>query len=389
MRAVVAGTQAEQMSEARRILLSEGVDCQAGDVVAYDRLPDSLAATLPDVVLVFCNGSLSNGSHSESLAAIRTAHQLAHGLVLAVGEPAVSLVRDAMRAGAGEFIDVNNLRQDLAAAVVNIENVNQGASKRGRIVSVFSPVGGSGVSTIAVNLAISMLRSGGQGKEAAAESATGVALLDLNPAPSDVSLLLDITPKHTLTDVGQHRDRLDRRLLSGAMTVHPSGLHVLPQSGFTSGLGLPSWDVDPGFVRQLFVLLRKMYEYVVVDLGHTLDHAQVEAMRLSNLVLLATIADVPGLRRVRWATDTAHSLGVSRDRFQVVLARYAKRHHVNHEKVGDALNLPILAEIVDDGAIVTAARNEGTPLVEMSTKAGKNFAAFARKVQAQLSGVTG
>ena len=153
MRAVVTGTQAEQMSEARRILLSEGVDCQAGDVVAYDRLPDSLAATLPDVVLVFCNGSLG-----ESLAAIQTAHQLAHGPVLAVGEPGVSLVRDAMRAGAREFIDINNLRQDLSAAVVNIENVNQSASKRGRIVSVFSPVGGSGVSTIALNLAISMLR---------------------------------------------------------------------------------------------------------------------------------------------------------------------------------------------------------------------------------------
>jgi Flp pilus assembly CpaE family ATPase len=229
---------------------------------------------------------------------------------------------------------------------------------------------------------------GGAGKEASIEASTGVALLDLNPAPSDLSLLLDLSPKHTLTDVGHQRDRLDRRLLAGAMTMHPSGLQVLPQAGFTSVLGLPSWDVDSAFVRQLFVLLRKMYEYVIVDLGHTLDEAQVEAMRLSNVVLLATIADVPGLRRVRWAADTAHSLGVSRDRFQVVLSRYAKRHHVNHEKVGDALNLPILTEIIDDGAMVTAARNEGTALVDMSTKAGKIFTAFARKVQGRLLGVT-
>ena len=81
-------------------------------------------------------------------------------------------------------------------------------------------------------------------------------------------------------------------------------------------------------------------------------------------------------------------MGVSRDRFQVVLSRHAKRHHVNHEKVGDALGLPILTEIIDDGAVVTAARNEGVALVDSSSKASKIFAAFAKKVQGRLLGVT-
>jgi pilus assembly protein CpaE len=401
MRAVVAGTQAEQMGEARRILLSEGVDCHADDIVGYDRLPDSLAASRPDVVLVFC----AMGERSP-LAAIQTAHQLVPGPVLAIGEPAVSLVRDAMRAGAREFIDVNNLRQDLSAAVVNLENSNQVASKRGRIVSVFSPIGGSGVSTIAINLAVSLVKTNSppgislsftttnnnaHGGNGTSEAAAGIALVDLNPSPSDMPLLLDLHPKHTLADVVRNCDRLDRRLLAGAMTARgtgdsASGLHVLPQPGFTPELGLPRWDIDSPLVRQLFVLLRKMYEYVVVDLGHMVGETQLEAMRLSNLVLLPVIADVPGLNRMRWAIDMAAAHGVSRDRFRAVLSRYAKRYHVNREKVEEALHLPVFAELIDDGINVTAARNEGTALVDISTKSSAAYVAFARSVQGQLQG---
>ena len=56
-------------------------------------------------------------------------------------------------------------------------------------------------------------------------------------------------------------------------------------------------------IRQLFILLRRMYPLVVVDLGHALSEDQVEAMRQSNLVGLVVRADVPGLRRVHWALE--------------------------------------------------------------------------------------
>ncbi len=96
MRAIVAGGEVQRINEARRILLSEGLTCEAEDVVGYDRLQDSLAATHPDVVLVYCNGA-----EGEGLAAIRAAHHLVAGAVLAVGEPNVALMREAMRAGRG------------------------------------------------------------------------------------------------------------------------------------------------------------------------------------------------------------------------------------------------------------------------------------------------
>ena len=130
---------------------------------------------------------------------------------------------------------------------------------------------------------------------------------------------------------------------------------MLPQAGFTEDLRVPEFDLSPALVRQMFVLLRTSYEFVVVDLGHAFSDAQIEAVRLSNVVLLPVVADVPGLRRVRWALDTAESLGISRDRFQIVLNRYGGKNQVAKAKVEEALHTSVLTTIADHGPLFTAA----------------------------------
>ena len=92
----MAGGEVQRINKARRILLSEGLACEAKDVVGYDRLPDSLAAVRPDLVLVYCNGAKGEG-----LEAIRATQNLVSAAVLAVGVPDVALMREAMRAGRG------------------------------------------------------------------------------------------------------------------------------------------------------------------------------------------------------------------------------------------------------------------------------------------------
>jgi len=244
-------------------------------------------------------------AQQEALAAIRTAREITDAPILAAGEPAVATVREAMRAGAREFIDLGNMREDLSAALINIENEGAVASRRGKVFSLFSPVGGAGVSTAAVNLAVSLAEMhahDGPGK---------VALVDLNPAPSDVSLLLDLEPKYTLSDVCRQWERLDRKMLAGVMAEHPSGLHVLAQAGYPHEGEMPVNQLSRAAVRQLFVLLRRVYELVVVDLGHALGEEQVEGMRQSNFVGLVVRPDVPALRRMRWALAALAGMGVT------------------------------------------------------------------------------
>ena len=153
MRAVVAGGEAERIDETRRILLSEGLNCEAEDAVGYDRLQDSLAAAHPDVVLVIATARRRKAwrRSGQPIASSRRPS-------LRWAIPDVALMREAMRAGAREYLNVNNLRRDLAAALATIETSHAAASKRGRLISVFSPVSGAGVTTVALNLAVSLAR---------------------------------------------------------------------------------------------------------------------------------------------------------------------------------------------------------------------------------------
>jgi len=379
MRVILADTQSKHSGEMRRILLGEGLTCDVDDVVEYEELPGRLAAVQPDLVLVYCNGA-----QDEALAAIRTAREITDAPILAAGEPAVATVREAMRAGAREFLDLANIREDLSVALINIENEGAVASRRGKIFSLFSPVGGAGVSTAAVNLAVSLAEMhapDGPGK---------VALVDLNPAPSDVSLLLDLEPKYTLADVCRQWERLDRKMLAGVMVEHPSGLHVLAQAGYPHEGEMPVNGLNRAAVRQLFVLLRRVYALVVVDLGHALGEEQVEGMRQSNFVGLVVRPDVPALRRVRWALAALAGMGVDRDRFQVILNCYGGRRQIKRAKVEEVLEMRVFRAIPENAAVVTLARNRGVPLTGVSRMAAvsSSYLGFARDVQAFARGVT-
>ena len=135
------------------------------------------------------------------------------------------------------------------------------------------------------------------------------------------------------------------------MTVHKSGLQVLPQAGFTEDLEVPPFDISPEVLRQLFVLLRTNFGTAVVDLGHAVSEVHFEAFRLSDVIVLPAVADVPGLRRVRWALDTAESQGIGRERFQIVVNRHGARNSVPNPKVEEALHTSIAATIGDHADI--------------------------------------
>jgi len=379
MRIVLADTRVNHSDELRRILLGEGLTCEMEDVVEYGSLPGRLAAVHPDLVLVRCNGS-----QEEALAAIRTAHQITDVPILVAGEPQVSLVCEAMRAGAREFLDIGKIREGLSEALRHIESGQDHSSERGKIVSLFSPIGGVGVSTAAVNLAASLADAGSK------EAGTKVALLDLNPPPTDLCSLLDVDPKYTMADVCSQWERLDTKMLAAAMVEHSSGIHLLAQAGCPSGGAVPGCDLSRAAVRQVFILLRRMYPLVVVDLGHTLSDDQVEAMRQSNLVGLVVRADVPGLRRVHWALETLTEMGLDRQRFKLVLNGYGGGGQVKQAKVESALKMPVFWTLPENTTLVTRARNQGVPLMRLSSLARINasFAGLARGVRGQLEEVT-
>lgn len=369
MRIVLADDQRQRSEQLRRILLGEGLACEAEDVVDYEALAGRLAGAKPDLVLVTCSGA-----QESALAAIRTAHQATDAPVLAVGPAAtITLIREAMRAGAREFLDLGRFRQELAEVLDKIEAEGAAPSRRGQVVCLYSPNGGAGVSTTAVNLAVQL----------AADMPGQVALVDLKPAPSDLALMLDLEPKFTVDDVCGSWERMDRKMLEGAMVRHASGAHVLAQAGYPAQGGVPAKVITPEAVRQMLTLLRRMYAATVIDLSATLAAEEIEAMRYSNFVGLIARADVPGLRRARWALDTAAAMGIGRDRFRLVLNRSGQHGQVEAAKVEEILGVKVFQNIPEDSRAVNRAVNRGVALSELSriSRISRSFSSFAHSVQ--------
>lgn len=368
MRIVIADPMRQRTEELRRLVLGEGLTCEPADVVTFDTLAPRLAEVEPQLVMVVCESSAT-----EAVRGIRAAHAATSAPIIAVGPQASALEIDALtQAGARVYLGLDSIRETFREQLAAIETAVAAGSVRGKIVALFSPSGGVGVTTTAINLA-ARLAVGRPGH---------VALADLKSSPSDLALLLDLKPTHTVDDLAPQWQRLDRKMLAAAVVRHASGLDVLAQAGFPSIGGLPPHTLSPESVRQILTLFRRAYPLTVVDLDHSLTPDQIEAMQHSNFVGLVARPDVVGLRRARWALDTAAALGIRRERFRLILNRYGQRGQLSLAQAEDALGLKVFQAIPEDHAAVNRAINQGLLLNDAGrfSRIGRSFAAFARNV---------
>ncbi len=369
MRIVLADNRRERGEQLRRILLAEGLVCGADDLVDFDGLPGRLTAAPADLIMV-----TTLDKPEDALDAIRTAHQVTGAPVIAIGDVAtVDDVRNVMRAGAREFVNIFRVSEELPEVLGKIETSGEALAKRGTLISMFSPSGGVGVSTTAVNLAVRL----------AGEMPDRVALIDLQPGPSDMALMLDIEAQHTTNGICRVWERMDRQMLDSALTRHGSGLRVLPQAGYPEDGDAPENHLCVEAVRRLCAISGRLHAVTVLDTNSQLDECQVEAMRLSTLVGLVVRSDVTGLSRARWALNALGERGIRRDRIRLVLNRFGQSGQIDPATVEQTLGIEVFQRIPEDNTSVNRAVNRGIPVTELykSSRISRSFSSFARSVQ--------
>ena len=369
MRIVVSDNHPQRLTELRRVLLGEGLTCDSADAVDFDSLPARLAEVQPEFVLIHCDST-----QEDCFAALRMANSVTAAPILACGEADDSYsIREAVKAGCREYLVTERLREELSEAFEKIESQEGLPSQRGPTIALFSPSGGVGVSTTAVNLAV-RLAKGKPGQ---------VALIDMKPPPGDLALLLHLEPQHTLDQICRDWQRIDRKTISQAVVTHRTGLHVLAQRGYPNQGGLPDNTLSRHAVRQTITLLRRMYATTVLDLDHAINETQLEAMRLSTIVAMVVRADVTGLQRARWAMRTIEGFGLGRDRFRLVLNRFGGKGQIAVAKAEEMLGIEVLQSIPEDRSAVNRAVNQGVPLAELSrcSRITRSISSLARSVQ--------
>jgi pilus assembly protein CpaE len=373
MRVIIAKEAGVRRERLRQAVLGIGLECGAGDCVSYVELPGRLLQAPADLVLVGLDAA-----PEAALPIIRQAAAQTRVPVFAIGVAMqAEQVLQTIRSGAREYLHEEGVCDELLAALGKLRQTNGTVLNWGEILAVIGAKPGSGVTTVASNLAFAL----------AGTYPGRVVLAELGAGVPELALDLDLQPTHNLADLAAGWDRLDATLLRRALVGHPARLSVLAHAPGT----LQAPDLQPSVARQILVLLRTMFDYVVIDLGHTTDGAPREALDLAHKIVVVFGLDVPSLRLTRHLLHQLEEGGVPRPKLHLVANRYGQRKQFSWKRAQEALGLPIQEWIPDDSARMNQALNLGQAIVQLSwyTGIGRSFKRLAGHLSGRAHGLAG
>jgi pilus assembly protein CpaE len=219
----------------------------------------------------------------------------------------------------------------------------------GRVITVASPKGGVGKTTVSTNLAI--------GLTAAAPQST--VLVDLDVQFGDVASALGLVPEYTLPDAVRGPASEDTMVLKTFLTQHPSGLYAVcgaesPAEGDT---------VSGDDVTRLLASLAREFRYVVVDTAPGLSEQTLAALDRASDVVMLTSMDVPGVRGLRKELDVLRELAMIPAGRHVVMNFADPKGGLSVRDVELAIGTGVDV-VLPRTASVPASTNQGVPLLQ-------------------------
>jgi len=279
----------------------------------------------------------------------------------------------ALRAGAQEV-----LRRPLDRAALReaVERVSRQAAKKNGgtaasrgVITVFCNKGGSGVSTAATNLGLSLKRLTNR----------EVVLADLDYQSGDAAFMLGLTPTKSLGDV-LGAARVDSASVHDALLKHSSGMHVLSQPEHLDRVD----GVTPDQIASVLDILHSTYDLVVVDAPHVFNEITLEIFDRSSQILLMAEPSIPSVRAARRSLEIFQKLNflVTPDRVRLIVNRRGEQSAISVAQIEETLGMPVFGSITNDYAAVSMAINVGKPLCGEHTesRAGRDINVLARKL---------
>lgn len=347
----------------------------------------------PDVVLMDINMPDMDGIAATE--AIRAKQSSVQVVILSVQNDQ-NYMRRAMLAGARDFLTKPPMGDELISAIRRAGAMAQSERSKnnqvqvlstsgnvnilpalglpkGKIVTVYSPKGGAGCTTLAVNLALTLHNED-----------TRVVLVDANLQFGDVAVFMNEQGKNTIADLAPRADELDPEIVEEVMLKHAaSGMHIL------AAPSKPEYaeKISSGQFGRVLEYLVQIYAYVVVDTASLLTDVTLAAIDVSDLVVLVTTQDIPSIKNCRLFLDLSQTLGIERERILFVMNRYDKRINITPERVAENLKQEVSSVIPLDEGTVMKAVNRGVPFVLESKNqpASRGIFTLAESVRARIA----
>ncbi len=238
------------------------------------------------------------------------------------------------------------------------------------IYTFLPAAGGVGVTTLAIQTAMQLMKSG-------TRASAATCLVDLDFQQGACADYLDIEPRLDLNEIEPRPERLDRHLLEVMLSRHASGLSVIAAPNRPAEMR----SFDPDMVTRLLDLVSTHFEYVVIDMPRTWFSWTDSVLLGTNKLYIVTEMTVPGLRHAKQlVTAIGERLGEG-PKPKVIVNRFEQRLFdtgLRRADIEQALGGAFIGTIPNNYRLVREAIDRGVPLDEV--KPGNNVSGALKKL---------
>lgn len=282
----------------------------------------------------------------DGLAAIGTAARADSELILA-----------AFRRGFSEFLVSPANPDELAGALLRLEAKWSRAPRGGHVTAIWSPAGGAGVTSVAVNVAHALARRKPAGRVAVADMVVGLG---------DVATHLNLAPTYDLGELVRKLDRADSESLQSIMVSVADGMDALAG---TSDLELGE-EVTSDAVQRILSLMRSSYSYTVLDLEHTVSPRTIAALDAADRIVMVFQVTVAGLRKVKRALTLFEQLDFPAEKVVLVANRVGAGDVMSWPDVSKALGRSVDFRLPNAYQVIADAQTRGIPVAANANAPG-------------------
>jgi pilus assembly protein CpaE len=385
---------AETRDNLRKLLYFES-DIEIAGIAANGREAIQAAKTLqPNIVLMDINMPDMDGiTASEEISRVAPRSQV---IMMSVQSEA-DYLRRSMLAGAMDFLTKPFTSEELVSSIRRVYEM--GASRRavmpvqlvaegggpagpavsgrrlppgGKVLLVYSPKGGTGCSTVAINLAIALHQL----------TSKKVALVDASLQFGDAVVLLNLQGNRTMADAVSKIEVLDAQMLSAIMAPHASGIHVL------AAPDAPEFaeTITADCIKSLLNTIRKNFDYVLMDTWSYLDDIVLSSMDIADRILLVLTPEIPSIKSTKQFLEIAEALKFPPEQIDLILNKVIPRDGIRAEQLENSMKRKILAQLDFDPKAIRQAINQGLPITmsEPSHPIAQGFVSLAQQEVAFL-----
>jgi pilus assembly protein CpaE len=263
------------------------------------------------------------------------------------------LLEEALDADVADVLLLPQLTENVVFAIRKASHAGRRSKDgrprgNGRVITVFSPKGGTGKTVTATNLSACFAKNAGK----------KTLLLDLDLQFGDAAIMLGIEPEKTIQDLVTAPGELDPEKLAGYTTRHSTGLDILPAPIRPEDAEL----VTEAKLARLMEVAKESYEVIVVDTSPFFHGPMLATLDQTDDLLLVCGLEVPTIKNVRLSLQTLQLLSFPTERVKIILNRANSNVGMKKGEVEAALEAKVRFEVPSD-RVVPLAVNRSNPAV--------------------------